>query len=110
MASREIEQEQLLEELLKQPGGQMAFQIERSDESVEKLPEAFVSEEAFDAMMSQIATFIGTRFMRRQRARGKGVRKLDVLVSMTMDGEDPETTEVVRLPPIDGSHRVGGKR
>ena len=99
---------QLYEELLEVKGGSIELGIERDPKEVAERPDHFVSAEAFDSMMQHITSWIGSRMVRRHNARNVGVGKLQVTVTVRMDDEDPETTEVARFPVIDGSHRRAG--
>jgi hypothetical protein len=98
-------QKAFYEEFLNYDGGDVVLRVDRGEEEYAKRPEHFPSEHAFENLLNQAAAWIGSRMVRRHKARGVGVKNLEVTVSVRMDGEDPETTETVRFTAIDGRHR-----
>lgn len=100
--------EELLGQMAAVDGPTIVLSVERDDEEYAARPGHFISREAMEELRDQMAAWVGTRMMRRHTTTGKGVKGLEVVVTVKIDGEENgAVTMPLRLQLLpDGSHRL----
>jgi hypothetical protein len=101
----EAEVELLAEEMMKMEGATISLEVGPSDEKLQREGRgATISSEAFDDLKDNLGRWIGSRILRRHDRTGKMTGTIRVLLTVTLDGEDPEAGEPVTFS-FDGSNR-----
>lgn len=106
MNEREVQA--LYDEFLAADGDAVHLKTTPTDRAFAERPDAYISEDAFDRLVQQFRTWVGTRFMRR----GKGIREVEVEVRVKIDGEVASvlTVPYTPRPILDGTHRAASER
>ena len=94
--------EEVVKKMMETPGLEFGFNIEAKDPR----PERTISKEASDNLRDMMGAWVMTRLHRHWQRTGRGAKKIQVHVVVSLDGQPPEFSDTVPFFSWpDGEHR-----
>lgn len=92
--------------MMKEKGMEFGFQVDVKDPR----PDRSLSKEAMEDLQHNMFTWVMTRILRKMKATGRGAKKIQVQVTVSLDGEAPMTRADFSVPYFswpDDAHKIG---
>jgi hypothetical protein len=104
---QEISPQSVYDTMMKEKGMEFGFQINVKDPR----PDRSLSKEAMEDLRHNMISWVMTRILRKMKATGRGAKKIQVTVTVSLDGEERTLSEFTAAVPYfswpDDAHKIG---